>query len=633
MMTPGLREKQIECLKRMLNFNESTKDLTFNEPTWKVLVYDRFGQDIISPLLTVKELRDLGVTLHLILHSDRDAIPDVPAVYFVFPTDDNIGRICQDMQNGLYEKYYLNFISPITRHRLEDLATSALQNGAVDQISRVVDQYLNYISLEDDFFTVKHHDRSSISYYAMNKPDAEDSDIENICDTIVESLFSFLVTIGTVPVIRCPKGNAAEMVAAALDKKIRENTRDSRNSLFSSDIQSGNFSFRRPVLIILDRNNDLCTPLHHSWTYQALCHDVFELQLNRVTVKEPTPQQNGIDPPISPPQQQAKKYDLADKDKFWGIHKVSPFPTVAEAIQKELDDYRTSEEEVKKLKNKMGLQVDSEEMAEQVWSENTNALTSAVGALPELLEKKKLVDMHMNIATAMLEHIKSRKLDVLFETEEKIMSKSTLEQTVLEVLQDPEIGTPDDKLRLFIIYFLSTPNMAPADFDKHVQVLEASGCDVTCLMFIKKWKAFNKVTAAPIQTGSGQSTYSAMFSRIMSTGSQFVMEGVKSLVVGTQNLLVTRIVDSIMDSKNIPECENYRYFDPKMIKVNDASKQTKSFQEAIVFVVGGGNYIEYANLLNYQQRPGNQEKKITYGCSELLNATQFLEQLNLLGKE
>ena len=31
----------------------------------QVLVYDRFGQDVISPLLSVKELRDMGVTLHL----------------------------------------------------------------------------------------------------------------------------------------------------------------------------------------------------------------------------------------------------------------------------------------------------------------------------------------------------------------------------------------------------------------------------------------------------------------------------------------------------------------------------------------------------------------------------------------
>ena len=31
----------------------------------QVLVYDRYGQDIISPLLNVKELREMGITLHL----------------------------------------------------------------------------------------------------------------------------------------------------------------------------------------------------------------------------------------------------------------------------------------------------------------------------------------------------------------------------------------------------------------------------------------------------------------------------------------------------------------------------------------------------------------------------------------
>lgn len=118
------------------------------------------------------------------------------------------------------------------------------------------------------------------------------------------------------------------------------------------------------------------------------------------------------------------------------------------------------------------------------------------------------------------------------------------------------------------------------DLDKHLKALEAIGCDTSCISFMKKWKQFHKSTMnAPIQTGSGQSTYSAMFSRIMSTSSQFVMEGVKSLVVGTKNLPVTRIVDAIMDHKNIPESEGYRYFDPKMIKVTDASQQRNKFQE------------------------------------------------------
>ena len=33
-------------------------------------------------------------------------------------------------------------------------------------------------------------------------------------------------------------------------------------------------SFQRPLLVILDRNMDLATPFHHTWTYQALAHDV-----------------------------------------------------------------------------------------------------------------------------------------------------------------------------------------------------------------------------------------------------------------------------------------------------------------------------------------------------------------------
>lgn len=47
----------------MLNLNKPITKLSSSEPVWKVLVYDKIGQDIISPLLSVKELREEGVTL------------------------------------------------------------------------------------------------------------------------------------------------------------------------------------------------------------------------------------------------------------------------------------------------------------------------------------------------------------------------------------------------------------------------------------------------------------------------------------------------------------------------------------------------------------------------------------------
>ena len=129
----------------------------------------------------------------------------------------------------------------------------------------------------------------SLSFHSLNRADTTDTQMEDILNQMVDGLFAVCVTLGTVPIIRCPKGNAAEAVAVKLDAKLRENLKaccpfylcvehfengwllqDTRNSLFSSDgIQSGQFSFYRPLLVILDRNVDMATPMHHTWTYQV----------------------------------------------------------------------------------------------------------------------------------------------------------------------------------------------------------------------------------------------------------------------------------------------------------------------------------------------------------------------------
>ena len=47
------------------------------------------------------------------------------------------------------------------------------------------------------------------------------------------------------------------------------------------------------------------------------------------------------------------------------------------------------------------------------------------------------------------------------------------------------------------------------------------------------------------------------------------MEGVKNLAVKKHNLPVTRIVDALMELKSSPEVDDYRYFDPKLVRAND----------------------------------------------------------------
>jgi hypothetical protein len=462
---------------------------------------------------------------------------------------------------------------------------------------------------------------------AINKGDIKDTEMDEIMNRIVDSLFSVFVTLGTVPIIRSPKGNAAEMVAKKLEKKLRENLADARNNLLHSDTQSGNFNFQRPLLIVLDRNVDMATPLHHTWTYQALAHDLLNLNLNRVIIEESTPTGGA--------RAKNRTCELDTKDKFWSGHKGSPFPTVAEAIQEELEQYRSSEEEVKKLKTSMGIDGEND-IALSLVTDNTAKITSAVNSLPQLLERKRLIDMHTSIATSVLNVIKSRKLDNFFELEEKILSKTqALDKTIYDLIADPGTGTPEDKMRLFIIFYICTPHISDSDLKRYETALTEAGCDLSPTHYIKRWKSYAKMASGSNQyEGAGTKTVN-MFSKLVSHGSNFVMEGVKNLVIKRHNLPVTRIVDHLMEFKNSPEMDDYHYLDPKQLRVTEIPRNRSPFQDAIVFIVGGGNYIEYQNLVDYakQKTSAGNTKRITYGSSTLANAKQFLKQLSLLGQE
>lgn len=541
------------------------------------------------------------------LHSDRDSIPDVPAIYFCAPTEENLGRIGQDFNNGLYDVYHLNFLSPISRQKLEDLASAALTAQCVANIHKIYDQYLNFITLEDDLFILKHQNSDNISYYAINRANTQDSEMEAIMDSMVDSLFAVFVTLGNVPIIRCPKNSAAEMVARKLEKKLRENLWDARNNLFHLDATQagGAFSFQRPLLVLVDRNIDMATPLHHTWTYQALAHDVLDLSLNRVVVAASDDDHGDS----GGAKAKNKACDLDDRDRFWSSHKGSPFPQVAEAIQEELEQYRNSEDEIKRLRTSMGMDGGENDVALTMVNDNTARLTNAVNSLPQLLELKRLIDMHTKIATSILNSIKARRLDSFFELEEKIMSKFALDRPLLEVLRDTEFGQPEDKMRLFIIYYICTPAVPEGEFAKFEQVLRDLGCDLSPLPYLKRWKAITQrtmgVVAATTATssnpyeGSGTKTVS-MFSKLVSQGSNFVMEGVKNLVVKRHNLPLTKTTEQLMESKSTPETEEFLYLDPKLLKGGDvAPKQRAPFQDAVVFVVGGGNYIEYQNLADF----------------------------------
>jgi hypothetical protein len=133
--------------------------------------------------------------------------------------------------------------------------------------------------------------------------------------------------------------------------------------------------------------------------------------------------------------------------------------------------------------------------------------------------------MHMNILTALLKGIKDRQLDNFFQLEENI-SKQTKVQ-ILDIIKDNDKGNdPMDKLRLFIIWFLSTEQeLSRADMDQFDEALIAAGADTTSLKYVKQARELtrmNMMSSVPNQQGQQSAStdlfkgFSAMSSRLTS---------------------------------------------------------------------------------------------------------------------
>ncbi|TNN26310.1 Sec1 family domain-containing protein 1 [Liparis tanakae] len=70
-----------------------------------------------------------------------------------------------------------------------------------------------------------------------------------------------------------------------------------------------------------------------------------------------------------------------------------------------------------------------------------------------------------------------------------------------------------------------------SDLEQYKTALLDAGCDLSPLNYIKQWKAFTKMAATPANYGNSGVKPMGLFSRVMNSGSQLVMEGVKNLVL------------------------------------------------------------------------------------------------------
>eukprot|EP01061_Rhynchopus_euleeides_P007713 TRINITY_DN1678_c0_g4_i2.p1 TRINITY_DN1678_c0_g4~~TRINITY_DN1678_c0_g4_i2.p1 ORF type:complete len:296 (+),score=121.70 TRINITY_DN1678_c0_g4_i2:192-1079(+) len=136
--------------------------------------------------------------------------------------------------------------------------------------------------------------------------------------------------------------------------------------------------------------------------------------------------------------------------------------------------------------------------------------------------------------------------------------------------------------------------------------------------------------------GGGSSKAAQNIKNLFQSGQQFIQK------LGTQSGAYmyphTKVIDAVLQRAGKGEekerCEILDTLECKDPKTDQpVCLSSTSFDSAIMFVVGGGNYLEYENIKKWELDEHNAGKYVMYGATELFTGDEFLSQLAHLGQE
>ena len=516
---------------------------------------------------------------------------------------------------------------------------------------------MNYITLEDNLFTLE------IPKVTGRLFNSESS--STLIDTTASGIFSVLMSFGCcAPVICSPAAENALVrgICGKIESRIKNHLINTKSLLSLSNPQASP-NQPRPLLLVVDRRIDLAAPLKHSSAYNALIDEILGLNSNQIQIATT-----------------GKSFDIDKRDWFWRENSTKSFPKVAEAVESALKAYKTEYDRVLQttpgmtedlMKNAVGATETTAAAAPNSSALTPEQLKIAINILPELTERKKLIDTHLQISTALLDSIKTRDLGTLFSLEQDIVagalsgslsspatSTTATGEEILSTLKNPKIGNSQDKLRLLLIYliynFRSVPNNLSL-IQEALDVLKPTGEDlkafqnVLAILTSKNTEIAAALTPNLLASNSAgaskatspieppiSSITSDFFNRLSST-TNVLVSSVKSLMPsgGNSESPLTKIVDSTyaqvtgkLQGSAVVNCADPR--PSKSINTGASTAVTAySIDHVILVVIGGAAYSEYDHLLeHFQRNKALQNLKLTFGVTEILNPKKYLHQLS-----
>ncbi|KAF9624022.1 hypothetical protein IFM89_007720 [Coptis chinensis] len=445
--------RQISRDRLLIEMLRSTKTGD-SRSTWKVLIMDKITVKVMSYSCKMADITDEGVSLVEDLYRRRQPLPSMDAIYFIQPSRENVVMLLSDMSGRvpLYKKAYIFFSSPIPK---ELVGLIKNDTSVLPRIGALREMNLEYFAIDSQGF-ITDNERAMEELFGEN---VENSRHYDACLNVMASrIATVFASLRELPYVRY-------RAVKSLDASTVTTLRDVVPTKLAASVWNCLTKYKSTIphfpqtetceLLILDRSVDQIAPVIHEWTYDAMCHDLLNMEGNKFVHEVCFPittlildvflVKSGGEP-------EKKEVLLEDHDPIWLELRHTHIADASERLHDKMTNFVS--------KNKAAQIQQGGRNGSEL---STRDLQKMVQALPQYSEQIDKLSLHVEIAGKINRIIKELELRELGQLEQDLVFGDAGTKEVITFLRTKQLATPENKLRLLMIYSAIYPEKFEAD--------------------------------------------------------------------------------------------------------------------------------------------------------------------------
>ncbi|KAL7167330.1 hypothetical protein ACSBR2_037907 [Camellia fascicularis] len=412
-----------------------------SKSTWKVLIMDKVTVKIMSCSCKMADITEEGVSLVEDIYRRRQPLPTMDAIYYIQPTKENVIMFLSDMSGRapLYKKAFVFFSSSVPR----ELVNQIKRDGAVlARIGALREMNLEYFAIDSQGF-VTDNERALEELFGDEESTRKGDACLSVMATQIATVFA---SLREFPLVRY-------RAAKSLDPTTMTTFRDLIPTKLAAGVWNHLMKYKANLpnfpqtetceLLILDRSIDQIAPVIHEWTYDAICHDLLNMEGNKYVHE--VPGKAGSAP-------EKKEVLLEDHDPIWLELRHAHIADASERLHEKMTNFVS--------KNKAAqIHHGSRDGSEL----STRDLQKMVQALPQYSEQMDKLSLHVDIAGKVNNIIKEMGLRDIGQLEQDLVFGDAGTKDIINFLRTKQDVTRENKLRLLMIYAACHPKKFESD--------------------------------------------------------------------------------------------------------------------------------------------------------------------------